>query len=185
MSSFEFNLRAQKLLHQIKYQGKTQYFSLLVPFLPQTFPWTLRGSSQLIPVPLTKDRFFERGFNQAEWLAKQISKNTQIPMENSGLLKTRNTIAQSTLSRRGRQNNLVGAFEWSKKRPVPEQGILIDDVFTTGATLNECAKVLKASGVKDVFGWTLFRKESFRDEIDDASTQEQRVNPNARNHTDW
>ena len=160
-SSFEFNSKAQKLLHLIKYQKKDQFLSLLIPFLPTIFPWKLGPSTKLVPVPLSKDRFLERGFNQAEWLADQISVKTHLAAEKNGLLKARNTSPQSILNKRDRENNLLGAFMWNPHTPIPQQAILIDDVFTTGATLKACSNILKNAGITKVYGWTLFKKDLF------------------------
>ncbi|MFM8269660.1 MAG: ComF family protein [Pseudomonadota bacterium] len=110
----------------------------------------------MIPVPLSQVRFNERGFNQSEWLARQMSKRTQLKIEIKGLKKTRETSPQSTLSRSERQKNLVGAFSWNPKRPAPERVCLIDDVLTTGSTLEACKSALQKAGVKEIFAWTLF-----------------------------
>ena len=102
-------------------------------------------------VPSDKKRLRRRGYNQAELLASALSALTTKPCF-SLLEKVKSTTNQARLTRQERMSNLVGAFE-TKFKP-PEHVVLIDDVMTTGATLNECAKTLKKSGAKVVYALT-------------------------------
>lgn len=156
-SSFELNETARLLLHSIKYHQNPQRIRLLLPFLPRSLPWDLGTETTLIPVPLSRHRFFERGFNQAEWLARELSQNLKLKLETRGLLKTKETRAQSTLSLHERKSNLAGAFLWNSKISLPRKVCLVDDVFTTGNTLEACRRALQRAGVRELFGWTLFK----------------------------
>ncbi|OGJ63899.1 hypothetical protein A3C37_03185 [Candidatus Peribacteria bacterium RIFCSPHIGHO2_02_FULL_53_20] len=111
-------------------------------------------ASVLVPVPLHWSRRFWRGFNQSEILARIISQQCSIPMR-SCLCRIRPTGFQSHRARRERLTALEGAFR--ALGPIPERVVLIDDIATTGATLDACAKTLKKAGAKWVEGWVVAR----------------------------
>ncbi len=111
----------------------------------------------IIPIPLHPRRERERGFNQAEILARLFSKKFGLNINNN-LHRVIYTAQQAKLSGEERRKNLKNAFVFSKdEKTVPEKVLLVDDVFTTGATMQECAKVLKNNGVKVVWGLVLAR----------------------------
>lgn len=111
----------------------------------------------IIPVPLHLRRERERGFNQAEILAKSFSKKFGLEI-NKNLKRGIYTTQQAKLSREQRLINLKDAFFWTDgAKKAPEKVLLVDDVFTTGATMQECAKVLKNNGTKVVCGLVLAR----------------------------
>jgi ComF family protein len=103
----------------------------------------------VIPIPLSKKRQRERGFNQAEIIARGLAANFGYEL-NLELIKIKSTKAQSSLSARQRRFNLVDAFKWSGQIPINRKILLIDDVITTGATISEAAKVLKAAGAQKI-----------------------------------
>lgn len=114
----------------------------------------------LVPVPLHGRRERERGFNQAYILAELISKlSGWSGVVNEGLKRIRYTECQAGLGRVERLSNLRDAFVWVDVS-VPNKILLVDDVYTTGATMNECAKILKKAGVKQVFGLVLAKGQS-------------------------
>lgn len=109
----------------------------------------------LVPVPLHKKRMRERGYNQSALLADALANQTGISCQNS-LLRIRDTPHQTGLSRSQRLKNLAGAFMLNKNCSVAGRNILlIDDVFTTGTTLRECAQVLHQHGAEKIMGITL------------------------------
>ena len=111
----------------------------------------------IIPVPLHARRQRERGFNQAEILAEIFSEKL-ILKTGRGLTRPVYTTQQAKLSGEERRANLKNAFVFNKdEKFVPEKVLLVDDVFTTGTTMQECAKVLKNNGVKVVWGLVLAR----------------------------
>lgn len=111
-----------------------------------------------MPVPLHKKRLRHRGFNQALLLAHGVSERFRLPLNFDNLIRTRYTRPQVELSGRERAENVRGAFNLIRPADVREKRILlIDDVFTTGATMNECAKVLKDAGAESVTVLTLAR----------------------------
>ena len=111
-------------------------------------------NSVFVPIPLHKTSLKKRGFNQAEILAHHLSKEMNIPLLDI-LIKIKKTHPQMSLKREERQKNIINAFaikKGSKERITGRNIFLIDDVFTTGATMNEAAKILKENGAKNVYG---------------------------------
>jgi ComF family protein len=114
----------------------------------------------IIPVPLHRSRLIARAFNQSELLAKHAGKSLQIRVDTRLLLRKRRTRAHSGLDANSRRSNIRGAF---KVRALPLNQVpwshvaLVDDVMTTGATLAECTRTLKATGVKHVSVWVASR----------------------------
>jgi len=106
----------------------------------------------IIPVPLSSKRLRWRGFNQAELLAEKVAENYGLALDKSSLIRIKHKKAQAKLDEIHRQENIKGCFEWRGSNLNKRNVILIDDVVTTGATLNECAKVLKAAGAGEVWG---------------------------------
>jgi len=112
----------------------------------------------ILPVPLHPARLRERGFNQALLLGKILAKIHNKKVLPKALRRIRNTIPQVQLDHSERERNVRGAFAVREKQEILDKRLLlVDDVFTTGATVNECARVLKKSGAKEVFILTLAR----------------------------
>lgn len=130
---------------------------ILVRFINNN-KFILKNDFIIVPVPLHKKRFLLRGFNQSELLAKEISKTFSLKLSSQNLIRIKYTQAQVELDKKDRENNIKNAF--FIKKPLEFSGksvILIDDVYTTGSTMNECAKVLKQAGVKEVWGLVIAR----------------------------
>jgi len=148
----------QEAIHHWKYEGKTN----LTPFFAE---WMAEGVERywepdffdlLIPVPLHPQRLRERGFNQALLLVKELSWRTGIPYRKTILQKKKPTIPQVNLSGAEREKGLRGAFHVTGKEELVGKSILlVDDVYTTGATANECSKVFSRGGAKRVDVLTL------------------------------
>jgi len=111
-----------------------------------------------VPVPLHYWRLVTRRYNQAALLAHRLSAATALPVMTDALLRIRATKSQAGLSRSGREDNVRGAFRVAKKDALRGMSVLlVDDVMTTGATLNACARALHDGGVHDVYVLTLAR----------------------------
>jgi ComF family protein len=114
--------------------------------------------SVIMPVPLHSERLRQREFNQSLLLADQIGRALGIPVSYTNLIRTIPSQAQTSLSRKSRLKNLRGAFTVRYPDEIRKQRVLlIDDVFTTGTTVNECAKSLRKAGSSDVLVLTLGR----------------------------
>ena len=148
----------QEVIHRWKYQGK----ATLTPFLGQWMTerfyryWDPKLFDFLISVPLHKQRLRERGFNQALLLVKELSHRTGIPYRKRILQKVRPTLPQVNLSGAEREKGVRGSFQIVGKEELEGKTILlVDDVYTTGATVNECSKMLLAAGAERVDVLTL------------------------------
>ena len=100
-------------------------------------------------VPLSWKRRLQRGYNQSQLIAETISNILQIKIESKILYKTKNIVPQSTLNKKERKENIKGAFKIRNIEKIKNKKILIiDDIYTTGNTLNECSKILIENGIK-------------------------------------
>lgn len=161
-SALQFNEPTRALVHAFKYEkylNIAPYFAELMYRVYRKNP-EYREAAFLVPVPIYKSRQRKRGFNQSEVLAKELSKICSIPVLNA-LVRTKNTESQTKLTREERKQNILDAFALVKGMgtQIDKQAIiLIDDVCTTSATLEECARVLKAAGAREVFALTALRE---------------------------
>lgn len=148
----------KKVVHRFKYQGKTAClpsFAKLARNLPQL--GELEGVDWIVPVPLHPSRLRERGFNQALLLARAFFPKDRRVTANL-LVRLRPTEPQTSFNGSARRTNLKNAFGVIKPHLLAGKKILlIDDVFTTGTTVNECARVLKKAGADEVMVLTLAR----------------------------
>ena len=160
-SQFLFEGTIRQAIHQFKYRhlkaAAAPLGQLLAKFL-RSYPLP---SEILIPVPLHPKRLRERGYNQASLLAAKIGKLTGLPVGEGSLFRQRDTITQArTATAAERRSNVRGAFvclqELQGKRV-----LLIDDVCTTGATLDACAAALRAAGAGPIWGLTVARERLF------------------------
>lgn len=112
----------------------------------------------LTPVPLSKKRLRWRGFNQTKEIAHELSQWLKIPVFSDVLSKSKDTIPQLTLPQEARKENVRGAFFCKEPGVIKNKIVLlVDDVFTTGATMEETAKTLKQAGAKDIWGIVVAR----------------------------
>ncbi len=118
-----------------------------------------QDTTRIIPVPLSKQRFAERGFNQASIIASVIGKNFDLPVDEITLARTIHTEKhRAGMDRKARAESIRNAFEVKRPRLVENADILlVDDVFTSGATVSNCAKSLKKNGVRKVYVFTIAR----------------------------
>jgi ComF family protein len=108
--------------------------------------------SLVMPVPLHKKREKWRGFNQSSLIAKTIAENFNIKFADQSLVRIKNNLPQVKFKEALRKSNIIDCFAWTGGKLSGQNIILVDDIATTGSTLNECAKVLKANGAKEVWG---------------------------------
>lgn len=142
-----------KAILNFKFHNRKQYARQLATFIAEAVKRDFSHISFdfITFVPLHKKRFEDRGYNQSELLAKELSALLYIPMEDI-LIKTRNNQPQHTLKASKRGENVLNAYRVADKNRVKDKCILIiDDIITTGSTLGECAKILQNSGAKEVY----------------------------------
>lgn len=158
------NQLVQKLIHSFKYELAKGLAKPLASLMAKTILDSelknlfLKDDWLIVPIPLHLKKLRERGFNQAELLAKEISQETKIPFGEKVLIKIKNTLSQTTLQEKERKENIKGVFDIKNINLLKNKNvILVDDVTTTSATLEEAAKILKRAGVKLVWGLTLAR----------------------------
>ena len=147
-------------ISRFKYQGSSRLAktlgTLLAEYKDPDFPFS--DFELVLCVPLHPHRLRQRGFNQSLLLARWVSRAHSLPLDFTALQRTRHTQPQTQLSGYERHKNIRGAFEVRRPELIAEKQILlIDDVFTTGATVQECAKVLLKAGAKQVDVLTLAR----------------------------
>jgi len=149
-----------ELITRFKYQGATYLAHPLGMLLAgyKDTDFSLANIDLLVPVPLHPRRLRERGFNQSLLLARVVSRVHKIPLQFNLLERIRYTQPQTQLSGAEREKNMRGAFRVRKNiLPAGINILLIDDVFTSGATVGECARVLKEAGARQVQVLTLAR----------------------------
>jgi len=148
------------LIHAFKYNGRFELRHPLAAWLANGLKDPRMTGSQidaLVPVPLHARRKRERGFNQAQVLAELVGKQASLPVENL-LRRLRYTTTQTNFDRRQRIENLRGAFALADEAKVRDRDlVLVDDVFTTGSTADECALVLRQAGAASVRVLTIAR----------------------------
>lgn len=148
---FEYKNLVRRLILDIKFNKK--------PYICKTFAYFLEKCAKnlenlkkydiIIVVPLSRKRKLERGYNQSLMVANIISQKTGIKIQKNILYKIRNTVPQSTLNKEEREANSKGVYKAKNTEKIKNKKILIiDDIYTTGSTLNECAKTLIENGIK-------------------------------------
>jgi ComF family protein len=142
-------------LPRFKFHGDLAAGRLLAQLLADAVAAAPRPDA-VVPVPLHRARLRERGYDQALELARPVAAALALPLRADALVRTRATSAQTELGARARRRNLRGAFAL-RGAPLPPHVALVDDVMTTGATLAEAARVLRAGGVARVDLWVVAR----------------------------
>ncbi len=148
------------IIHQYKYNRALWFEPFLANLLLERAVPELRREDWdcIVPVPLYPAKQREREFNQAERLARHLSEATTIPLNRALLRRVRPTQSQTRLTRDERLENVRRAFAMQRtQRLNGERIVVVDDVFTTGATTGACARVLRAAGAADVCVWTVAR----------------------------
>jgi len=134
----------------LKFQEKPYIYKTIAKFLKnmQKSFENLKNYDIIIVVPISKKRKYERGYNQSYLIAKEISKIINVPIARKILYKIKNTVPQSSLNKMQREQNAKGVYKIKNSTKIKAKKILIiDDIYTTGSTINECAKVLIQNGV--------------------------------------
>lgn len=143
----------EELVHALKYRG---YLPVVEKVMAPLMSGLLDGSrfDAVVPVPLHRARLAKRGFNQAELMARRVAERINAPLLDK-LKAVRRTRDQVELSAGERRTNVAGAY--AARGPIVGKVLLVDDVFTTGSTVSECAGVLRKAGAGEVHALTLCR----------------------------
>ena len=164
--SYKENVLTKKLIRQFKYKPYLKDLAeTLASILIEHFLKTKKNTDEiwensvLVPVPLHAKKIRERGYNQSEELVKELAKILKIPAVVGVLIKIKPTAPQMELPKEDREKNLVGAFAVRQQSIAGKKVFLVDDVYTTGSTMQECAGVLLNAGVKSVWGISIARED--------------------------
>lgn len=176
VSLLNYNSAARRSMAAIKYKNRREYLDFYAEAIWHRYGKWLeyRRADALVPVPVHPSRLRQRGFNQAEELAKRLSRRLGIPVANDLIIRLRKTAPQKELTPQERLKNLRQAFAVSgryskaavlggaeykgsrgKNAVIPRSVILVDDIYTTGSTVEACTRVLKEAGVKHVYCVTI------------------------------
>ena len=136
--------------------GRKHLDPLVFQNLLRDFPWpdAFPDDALCVPIPLSRERYAERGFNQVAEIFAPLARERGWQWSKD-LVKIRHTPAQSTLSRTDRHTNIKNSFQWEGVPLTGRTVILVDDIYTTGATLEEAARVLYRAGAAQIIGWVI------------------------------
>lgn len=155
-----FNGTARNLVHALKYRDRTELAPMLALWMARAGNEVLADCDAIVPAPLHPFRLMSRKFNQAAELAGALSRLSGKPMLASAIRRTRNTRHQVGLGKTGREDNVRGAFRVTERGRIELAGkriVLIDDVYTTGATVSAIARAIRRAGATDISVLTFAR----------------------------
>ena len=146
MYIFKYEGQIRKLILDYKFNEKSYLYLTFVNFLlknKKIFE-NIKNYDTIMPVPISKKRLKTRGYNQSLLIAKEIAQRTNLKLMNDCLIKTKNIIEQSKLNKEDRIQNIQGVYKLKNMKLIENKKILlIDDIYTTGSTVNECSKMLR------------------------------------------
>lgn len=151
---FSYTTPIREKILQYKFKEQTYLANMFSEFFVKNEKLCgfLKKYDIIIPVPMTKKKVRKRGYNQSELIAKQIAKNIpNLTLESHILVKTKENRTQSSLNKKQRQENVKDVYKLKNEEKIKEKNIIIfDDIYTTGATANECAKILQLGGASKI-----------------------------------
>lgn len=159
VASLEYAFPIDALLHALKYRANLALSRVLADLLVARIKSIIDAVALpdfIVPMPLHPTRLQERGFNQALEIARRVSKSTGVPLLPDACQRIRDTPSQTRLAWKAREQNIRGAFT-SKADLSGKRIAVLDDVMTTGASLNELAKILRRRGATHVAAWVVAR----------------------------
>lgn len=164
MSTFFYRTPIRELIIDFKFRSCTSYGKILAKYM-HAYLSVLPNDEHIdciVPVPLSQKRFIERGYNQSEILSRYVAEYRNILHLPEALERIKTTKRQSSLSPWKRGNNIDKAFVADKEKVWGKAVLLIDDIYTTGSTVRECAKSLSDAGAKSIKVFTLARQPAIR-----------------------
>ena len=154
-SAFAYEDLIREAIHQFKFKRKLELSLLFANEIFSVYLTQKWSIDLVVPTPISRERRNERGYNQTEWVARTFAIRAELPYSATGLQKLRETESQSSLNEAERRRNLDGAFEAERITVQGKLILVVDDVLTTGTTMNECARALKKAGAGSVYGLTI------------------------------
>ncbi len=141
------------MLYRYKYSNRRDYTEFLASEAARLYTgWARRqGVEAVMPIPLSRRRRRKRGYNQAELLARRFAQLCGLPCYTKLLARTRDTQPQKKLSAEDRKNNLKNAFKMKENVVNLDKVLLIDDIYTTGSTIDAAALACKQAGIQDIY----------------------------------
>jgi Predicted amidophosphoribosyltransferases len=159
-SAYLFRDGVRELVHRLKYQHQASLASPMSSLLYEYMADNPLPADVLVPVPLFPRRRRIRGYNQSALLAQGLARRLGLPVDDRTLVRARNTASQAeTANAEARKLNVSGAFQCKGGALRSKRVLLIDDVATTGATLNACAQALREAGAASVWALTFARED--------------------------
>lgn len=153
MYIFRYEGKIRKIIIDYKFNEKSYIYVTFVNFLlknKKIFE-NIKNYDTIIPVPISKKRQKERGYNQSLLIARKIAEKTNLELMNNCLIKTKNIIEQSKLNKEDRLQNIYGVYELTNRQLIENKKILlIDDIYTTGSTVNECSRILRRANPEKI-----------------------------------
>ena len=143
----------RKLILQYKFQDKSYLYKIFSKKIKnnEKICLFLKKYDIIIPVPISKKRMKQRGYNQSALFAKEISKQFNMEYCDKCLLKDKHTVPQSSLNKEERIKNIENVYSIKNKEKIlNKEVLLIDDIYTTGNTVNECSRILKTAGANNI-----------------------------------
>lgn len=150
---FYYQGQMQGILYRYKYSNRRDYTEFLASEAARIYGGWARqcGIEAVMPIPLSKKKKRQRGYNQAELFARRFAQLAGLPFQAGQLARIRNTIPQKQLSVEERKNNLKNAFKIVKNVVNLKKVLLVDDIYTTGSTIDAAASALKQAGVQEIY----------------------------------
>ena len=158
MYVFRYEGEIRELILKYKFKEKVHIYKTIVNFLLKNkkFVEFIKKYDIIIPIPISRKRYKERGFNQSLLIAKGIAKKTNLKLEEDTIFKIKNIIEQSKLDKNQREQNVKNVYKIRKTNKISKENVLIiDDIYTTGNTVTECAKTLKKLKPKNIGVFTI------------------------------
>lgn len=150
---FSYRKEMKLSMYRFKYANKREYADYFAEVAAWKYgDWiTRRGVEVIIPIPMFLGKMRQRGYNQADVFAKALSRELELPVESQLVYRVKNTVPQKELNDRQRKDNLKGAFQVRTNIVKYKRILLVDDIYTTGATIDAVGEVLKAIGVEEIY----------------------------------
>jgi len=159
---WSYNDAMKHSIAEFKYHNKKEYAKFYIREMVQIYGEMIKKLSldAIVPIPIHRSKYLERGYNQADILARGMGKELNLPVLSELLVRNKKTLPQKQLSDKERLRNLREAFGFNIKAAERfekeiSRVLLVDDIFTTGSTIEACSNVLKSNGVRDIYFATL------------------------------